>query len=95
MPWRLDADDALSVPALPAFLRAKLVELGCFIALTMGQQSSLRLLDIEHHEVLAGTDASMAAPGFATRGAGRVQGVPGLLGTQAGQELTRLGVRTP
>jgi hypothetical protein len=40
-------------------------ELGCFIALTMGQQSWLRLLDIEHHEVLAGTDASMA-PGFAT-----------------------------
>ena len=33
--------------------------------LTMGQQSWLRLLDIEHHEVLAGTDASMA-PGFGT-----------------------------
>ena len=31
----------------------------------MGQQSWLRLLDIEHHEVLAGTDASMA-PGFGT-----------------------------
>jgi hypothetical protein len=31
----------------------------------MGQQSWLRLLDIEHHEVLAGTDASIA-PGFAT-----------------------------
>jgi hypothetical protein len=41
------------------------VELGCFIALTMGQQSWLRLLNIEHHEVMAGTAASMA-PGFET-----------------------------
>jgi hypothetical protein len=41
------------------------VELGCFIALTMGQQSWLRLLNIEHHEVMAGTSASMA-PGFET-----------------------------
>ena len=31
----------------------------------MGQQSWLRLLDIEHHEVLPGTGASMA-PGFGT-----------------------------
>jgi hypothetical protein len=31
----------------------------------MGQQSWLRLLDIEHHEVLPGTAASMA-PGFGT-----------------------------
>ena len=29
----------------------------------MGQQSWLRLLNIEHHQVLAGTGASMA-PGF-------------------------------
>jgi hypothetical protein len=29
----------------------------------MGQQSWLRLLNIEHHEVMAGTEASMA-PGF-------------------------------
>jgi hypothetical protein len=33
------------------------------IGLTMGQQSWLRLLNIEHHQVLAGTTASMA-PGF-------------------------------
>ena len=39
------------------------MELGCFIGLTMGQQSWLRLLNIEHHEVMAGTSASMA-PGF-------------------------------
>jgi len=43
----------------------ELVELGCFTALTMGQQSWLRLLDIEHHEVLPGSAASMA-PGFDT-----------------------------
>jgi len=29
----------------------------------MGQQSWLRLLNIDHHQVLPGTDASMA-PGF-------------------------------
>jgi hypothetical protein len=29
----------------------------------MGQQRWLRLLDIDHHQVLSGTDASMA-PGF-------------------------------
>ena len=41
------------------------MEIGYFIALTMGQQRWLRTLDIEHHKVLAGTDASMA-PGFET-----------------------------
>lgn len=51
--------------ASPPFSEPELVELGCFIPLTMGQQSWLRLLDIEHHEVLAGTDASMAI-GFGT-----------------------------
>src|SRR5206468_1164535 len=45
------------------FSEPELVELGCFTALTMGQQSWLRLLSIEHHQVLAGTSASMA-PGF-------------------------------
>ena len=47
------------------FSEAELVELGCFVALTFGQQSWLRMLDIEHHQVLAGTSASMA-PGFET-----------------------------
>ena len=32
-------------------------------ALTMGQQRWLRTLDIEHHQILPGTTASMA-PGF-------------------------------
>ncbi|MGH8963675.1 MAG: carboxymuconolactone decarboxylase family protein, partial [Jatrophihabitantaceae bacterium] len=45
------------------FSEPELVELGCFIALTFGQQSWIRLLGIDHHEYMAGTDASMA-PGF-------------------------------
>jgi alkylhydroperoxidase family enzyme len=63
--WRLDAGDAFWERLYEHFSEPELVELGCFIALTMGQQSWLRLLDIEHHEVLAGTTASMA-PGFGT-----------------------------
>jgi hypothetical protein len=46
------------------FSEPELVELGCFIALTFGQQSWIRLLGIDHHQYMAGTDASMA-PGFA------------------------------
>ena len=38
------------------------------IGLTLGQQSWLRLLNIDHHEVMPGTDASMA-PGSRARGA--------------------------
>jgi alkylhydroperoxidase family enzyme len=63
--WRLDPTDALWDRLHAQFSEAELVELGCFIALTMGQQSWLRLLDIEHHEVMPGTAASMA-PGFGT-----------------------------
>ncbi len=63
--WRLESSDALWERLHQHFSEPELVELGCFIALTMGQQSWLRLLDIEHHEVLPGTDASMA-PGFGT-----------------------------
>jgi alkylhydroperoxidase family enzyme len=61
--WRLETDDAFWERLHRHFNEPELVELGCFIALTMGQQSWLRLLNIEHHQVLAGTDASMA-PGF-------------------------------
>lgn len=64
--WRLDTDDAFWQRLYRHFGEPELVDLGCFIALTMGQQSWLRLLNIEHHEVLPGTSASMA-PGFETR----------------------------
>jgi len=63
--WRLDPDHAFWERLYRHFSEPELVELGYFIALTMGQQSWLRLLDIEHHEVLAGDSASMA-PGFET-----------------------------
>ena len=62
--WHLDTDDLFWQRLHKHFSEPELVELGCFIALTMGQQSWLRLLNIEHHQVLAGTQASMA-PGFA------------------------------
>lgn len=45
------------------FSESELVELGCAIGLTLGQQSWIRLLEIDHHQVMAGTAASMA-PGF-------------------------------
>jgi len=63
--WRLDTDDAFWQRLGKHFSEPELVELGCFIALTMGQQSWLRLLNIEHHQVMAGTSGSMA-PGFET-----------------------------
>ena len=61
--WRLVTDDAFWDRMNEHFTEPELVELGCFVGLTFGQQSWLRMLDIEHHQVLAGTDASMA-PGF-------------------------------
>ena len=61
--WHLNTDDAFWDRLHKHFSEAELVEIGCMIGLTLGQQSWLRLLNIEHHEVLAGTDASMA-PGY-------------------------------
>ncbi len=61
--WDLPADDALWARLKSHFSEPQIVELGYFIAITMGQQRWLRTLNIEHHQVLAGTDASMA-PGF-------------------------------
>src|SRR5713226_3826109 len=61
--WHLNPDDAFWERMHRHFSEPELVELGCMIGLTLGQQSWLRLLNIEHHEVLAGTSASMA-PGY-------------------------------
>jgi alkylhydroperoxidase family enzyme len=63
--WHLDTDDAFWERMHGHFSEPELVELGCMIGLTLGQQSWLRLLNIDHHEILAGTDASLA-PGFET-----------------------------
>ena len=59
----LPVDDAFWARLKKHFSEPELVEIGYFVALTMGQQRWLRTLDIEHHQVLAGTTASMA-PGF-------------------------------
>src|SRR4026207_1200293 len=63
--WDLPADDALWARLRRHFTEPELVEIGYFVALTMGQQRWLRTLDIEHHPILAGTDAPLA-PGFET-----------------------------
>ena len=61
--WRTETDDAFWERMTRHFSEPELVELGCMIGLTLGQQSWLRLLNIEHHQVLTGTAASMA-PGY-------------------------------
>jgi alkylhydroperoxidase family enzyme len=61
--WDLPCDDAFWARLHKHFSEPELVEIGYFIALTMGQQRWLRTLNIEHHQILVGTDASMA-PGF-------------------------------
>ena len=66
--WHLNTDDAFWDRLHKHFSEPELVEIGCMIGLTLGQQSWLRLLNIDHHEVLAGTEASMA-PGYETLGA--------------------------
>ena len=63
--WDQPTDDAFWARLRKHFSEPELVEIGYFIALTMGQQRWLRTLNIEHHQILAGTDASMA-PGFET-----------------------------
>jgi alkylhydroperoxidase family enzyme len=63
--WDLPTDDAFWARLHRHFGEPEIVEIGYFVALTMGQQRWLRTLDIEHHQILAGTSASMA-PGFET-----------------------------
>jgi alkylhydroperoxidase family enzyme len=61
--WKVPVDDAFWQRMYRHFSEPELVELGCMIGLTLGQQSWLRLLNIDHHQYMAGTSASMA-PGF-------------------------------
>ena len=63
--WDLPVDDKFWARLHKHFSEPELVEIGYFIAITMGQQRWLRTLDIEHHQILPGTGASMA-PGFET-----------------------------
>ncbi len=57
--WDLEADDALWAALNEHYSEPEIVELGYFVAITMGQQRWLRTLNIDHHQVLAGTDSSM------------------------------------
>jgi hypothetical protein len=63
--WGLETDDEFWDRMRAHFSEPELVELGCMIGLTLGQQSWLRLLNIDHHQVMAGDRAAMA-PGFET-----------------------------
>jgi alkylhydroperoxidase family enzyme len=58
--WTGDAGDELWERLHAHFSEPELVELGCFIGLTLGQQSWLRMLNIDHHQVMPGTNASLA-----------------------------------
>jgi alkylhydroperoxidase family enzyme len=61
--WRLDPDDKFWDRLRSHFSEEEMVELACFIALTMGQQSWIRLLNIDHYQVMAETAASLV-PGL-------------------------------
>jgi len=66
--WDLPVDEKFWARLHRQFNEPELVEIGYFIAITMGQQRWLRTLNIEHHQILAGLDGSMA-PGFETEDA--------------------------
>jgi alkylhydroperoxidase family enzyme len=61
--WDLTPDDTLWDELYKYYSVPEVVEIGYFVAVTMGQQRWLRILNIGHHEVLAGTDASMIPGG--------------------------------
>ncbi len=63
------ADDALWARLHQHFTVPELVELGCFIALTFGQQRWIKTLGIGHGEVLGDTPAGLA-PVAARQGSG-------------------------
>lgn len=54
------ADDALWVKLHEHFTVPELVELGFFIALTLGQQRWIKTLGIGHGEILGDTTAGLA-----------------------------------
>ena len=64
--WRHSPTDAFWDRMYKYFTEPELVELGCAVGLTLGQQSWLRLLDIDHHQVLAELSSASMAPGYET-----------------------------
>jgi alkylhydroperoxidase family enzyme len=66
--WNSDiADDALWRRLHEHFSIPELVELGFFIALTLGQQRWIKTLEIGHGQLLADTDAGLAPSPSAAR----------------------------
>lgn len=63
--WDLETGDDLWAELYRHFSEPEIVELGYFVAITMGQQRWLRTLNIDHHQVLPGTSASLM-PGAET-----------------------------
>jgi len=57
--WRLDLDDAFWARLHSHFSEPEIVELGCFIALTFGQQSWIRILNIDHQTYMGETTAGL------------------------------------
>lgn len=53
------ADDALWERLHEHFTEPELVELGFFVALTLGQQRWIKTLDIGHHELPANPEAGL------------------------------------
>jgi alkylhydroperoxidase family enzyme len=67
--WNAEiADEALWTKLRRHFSNPELVELGFFIALTLGQQRWIKTLGIGHREVLADTTAGLAPTPTATTG---------------------------
>ena len=67
--WNAEiADEALWAKLRRHFSNPELVELGFFIALTLGQQRWIKTLGIGHREVLADTTAGLAPTPTATTG---------------------------
>ena len=67
--WNPDiADDALWVQLHEHFTVPELVELGFFIALTLGQQRWIKTLGIGHGEILGDTTAGLAPMAVANDG---------------------------
>ena len=67
--WNAEiADEALWAKLRRHFSNPALVELGFFIALTLGQQRWIKTLGIAHREVLADTAAGLAPTPTATTG---------------------------
>lgn len=58
--WRLDTDDAFWERLNSHFSEPELVELGCFVGLTYGQQSMIKILNLQHLTYMPESTASLA-----------------------------------